>query len=44
MQLRIAVACKVIRVFYVILKTRCDYDQEKLRSDIRKMKALEEAM
>ena len=42
-QARVAVACKVIRVFYVILKTGCDYDQEKLRSDIRRPKALEEA-
>lgn len=36
MQARIAVACKVIRVFYSILKTGCDYDQEKLRNDIRR--------
>ena len=43
MQARIAIACKVIRVFYVILKTGCDYDQEKLRSDIRRPKMPEEA-
>jgi hypothetical protein len=43
MQARIAVACKVIRIFHVILKTGCDYDQEKLRSDIRRPKVPEEA-
>lgn len=34
MQAKIAVACKAIRVFYTILKTGCDFDEEKFRKDI----------
>ena len=34
MQAKIAVACKAIRVFYVVLQTGCDFDEEKFRSDI----------
>ena len=34
MQAKIAVACKAIRVFYVILQTGCDFDEEKFRKDI----------
>lgn len=29
MQAKIAVACKAIRVFYVVLQTGCDFDEEK---------------
>ena len=36
MQALIAVACKVIRVFYVILKKGVDYDPEKMMGDIRR--------
>ena len=32
----VAVACKVIRVFYVILKKGVDYDPEKMMGDIRR--------
>ena len=34
MQAKIAVACKAIRVFYVVLQTVCDFDEEKFRKDI----------
>ena len=34
MQAKIAVACKAIRVFYVILQTGCDFDEERFRGDI----------
>lgn len=34
MQSKIAVACKAIRVFYVILQTGCDFDEERFRKDI----------
>ncbi len=34
MQAKIAVACKAIRVFYVVLQTSCDFDEEKFRKDI----------
>ena len=34
MQAKIAVACKAIRIFYVVLKTGCDFDEEKFRKDI----------
>lgn len=34
MQAKIAVACKAIRVFYVVLQTGCDFDEEKFRRDI----------
>lgn len=34
MQAKIAVACKVIRIFYVVLQTDCEFDEEKLRWDI----------
>ena len=34
MQAKIAVACKAIRVFFVILKTGCDFDEERFRKDI----------
>ena len=34
MQAKIAVACKAIRIFYVILQTGCDFDEEKFRKDI----------
>lgn len=33
MQERIAVACKAIRVFYVILQTGYDFDEEKFMKD-----------
>lgn len=36
MQSVVAVACKVIRVFYVILTKGVDYDAEKLMRDIRR--------
>ena len=36
MQTKIVIACKAIRVFYTILRTGCDYDQEKMRDDIRR--------
>ena len=36
MQSMIAVACKLIRVFYLILQTGTTYDAEKLMSDIRR--------
>ena len=30
MQAKIAVACKAIRIFYVVLQTGCDFDEEKI--------------
>lgn len=40
MQAKIAVACKAIRVFYVVLQTGCGFDEEKLRRDIIRAKAV----
>ena len=34
MRAKIAVACKAIRVFFVVLKTGCDFDEERFRKDI----------
>jgi transposase len=34
MQAKIAVACKAIRVFYIIMKTGCDFEEERFRKDI----------
>ncbi len=34
MQAKIAVACKAIRIFYVVLQTGYDFDEEKFRKDI----------
>lgn len=34
MQSKIAVACKAIRVFYMILKTGSEFDEDRFRSDI----------
>ena len=39
MQAKIAVACKAIRVFYVILQTGCDFDEERFRRDIVRQEA-----
>lgn len=39
MQAKIAVACKAIRVFYVILQTGCDFDEERFRQDIVRQEA-----
>ncbi len=39
MQSMIAVACKLIRVFYLILQTGATYDAAKLMGDIRKLAA-----
>ena len=39
MQAKIAVACKAIRVFYVVLQKGCDFDEEKLRRDIIRTEA-----
>ena len=36
MQSVVAVACKILRVFYTILTKGVDYDAEKLISDIRR--------
>ncbi len=36
MQSMIAVACKLVRVFYLILKTGATYDAAKLMGDIRR--------
>ena len=36
MQSVVAVACKILRVFYTILTKGVDYDAEKLVSDIRR--------
>ena len=43
MQSLIAVACKLIRVFYAILKTGADYDCKKMMSDIRRSEACTQA-
>lgn len=43
MQSLIAVACKLIRVFYAILKTGTDYDGKKMLSDIRRSEACTQA-
>ena len=34
MQAKIAVACKAIRVFFVIMQTGCDFNEERFRKDI----------
>lgn len=39
MQAKIAVACKAIRVFYVVLQTCCEFDEEKFRKDIIHLEA-----
>ncbi len=39
MQAMIAVACKLIRIFYVILRTGATYDAARLMGDIRRPKA-----
>ena len=39
MQAKIAVACKAIRVFFVILQTGCDFDEERFRRDIVRKEA-----
>ena len=39
MQSVVAVACKVIRIFYAILTKGVDYDPEKLRNDIKRPQA-----
>ena len=39
MQSLIAVACKAIRIFYVILKTGVSYDADRLVADIRRPEA-----
>ncbi len=36
MQLLIAVACKLVRVFYTILQTGATYDAAKLMEDIQR--------
>ena len=36
MQSVVAVACKILRVFYMILTKGVDYDAEKLMGDIRR--------
>lgn len=38
MQAKIAVACKEIRVFYVVLQTGREFDEEKFRRDIIRSK------
>lgn len=38
MQAKIAVACKAIRVFYVVLQTGREFDEEKFRRDIIRSK------
>ena len=38
MQSVVAVACKILRIFYTILTKGVDYDAEKLMSDIRRPK------
>ncbi len=43
MQSLIAVACKLIRVFYAILKTGTDHDGKKMLSDIRRSEACTQA-
>ena len=39
MQAKIAVACKAIRVFYIILQTGCDFDEDRFRKDIIRLQA-----
>lgn len=39
MQAKIAVVCKVIRVFNVVLKTGCEFDEERFRKDIIRLEA-----
>ena len=39
MQAKIAVACKAIRVFFVIMLTGCDFDEERFRKDILRSEA-----
>ena len=39
MQAKIAVACKAIRVFYVILQTGCEFDEGRFRKDIIRLEA-----
>ena len=39
MQAKIAVACKAIRVFFVIMQTGCDFDEERFRKDIQRPEA-----
>ena len=39
MQAKIAVACKAIRVFFVIMQTGCDFDEERFRKDIMRPEA-----
>ncbi len=39
MQLVVAVACKVLRIFYVILTKGIQYDPKKLLGDIRRPQA-----
>ena len=34
MQAKMAVACKAIRIFYVVLQTGCEFDEERFRRDI----------
>ena len=36
MQAKIAVSCKAIRIFYTILITGCDFDEERFRKDIKR--------
>ena len=36
MQSLMAVACKLIRIFYVMLTKQVDYDPQKMISDIRR--------
>lgn len=33
-QAKIAVACKVIRILYVVLQTGCEFDEDRFRKDI----------
>ena len=40
MQAKMAVAFKAIRVFYVVLQTGCDFDEEKFRKDIIRPEAV----
>lgn len=39
MQAKIAVACKAIRVFFVIMQTGCDFDEARFRKDILRSEA-----
>ena len=39
MQAKIVVACKAIRVFFVIMQTGCDFDEERFRKDILRPEA-----